>query len=211
MPKSRGRKTNLKPQRPFVPVARSGGSSTSPVPSKRWRTKAKAIWSAVSVGAVLLAYLVLVPRISITPSAVPQPSDPFSGYFRLANNQFYSLRDVSIQASMWCAAIGGRDSNPPPIDNAHCLPSMKTSKPEWRDHTIDGDESWDISLAGLFSVTPSSALRYADIVITVNYQLWLWPFHRCRREFRFFTRRLDGGGVEWLQKPLDEDQVPTHI
>ncbi len=72
MPKSRGRKHNLKPQRPFMPVARLGGSSTSSVPSKRWWTKAKAIWSVVSVGAVLLAYLVLVPRISMTPSAMPQ-------------------------------------------------------------------------------------------------------------------------------------------
>ncbi len=122
-------------------------------------------------------------------------SDPFSGYFaRLANNQFYSILDVSIQASMWCAAIGGPDSNPPPIDNGHCLPSMKTAKPEWRDHTIEGDESWDISLAGLFGVTQSNALRYADIVITVDSQINCGDGHFTvvAVNSEFFTRRLDG-------------------
>jgi hypothetical protein len=65
------------------------------------------------------------------------------------------------------------------------------------------------TLANLFGVTPSTALRYADIVITVHYRPWFWPFP-LTRDFRFFTRRLDQGGIEWFQKPFDADKVSTH-
>jgi hypothetical protein len=145
---------------------------TPPPANGRFWTKSKAAWGIFSAGAVLLAYTVLLPRMSISPSAVPQPSDPFSGSFRLVNNQFYSLRDVNVRASLWCFIIGGPASNPPPIDNAHCLPSMQTSKAEWHDHTLEADEEWDLSLAGLFAVSQPSALRYADAVITVYYRPW---------------------------------------
>jgi hypothetical protein len=174
----------------------------------RWISRGQALWTTLSVGAVLLAYLVLLPRILIVPTAVPQPSDPFSGFFRITNNQFYSLRDVSMEASLWCAAIGGPNSNPPPIKNKDCMQSMKTAKPDWHDHTLEPDEGWEISLANLFAVWPSTALRYADIVITVHYRPWFWPFQNTR-DFRFFTRRLNSGGIEWLAKPLDKDQVPA--
>lgn len=213
MPKSRGRRQSS--GKPGLPAA-SGTSARAATPQSAkgyFRAKSRAVWGIISVGAVLLAYAVLLPRMSIMLGAVPQPSDPFSGSFRLINNQFYSIRSVDVRASLWCFTIGGQASNPPPIDNAHCLPSMKLSKPDWHNHALEADEGWDLSLAGLFAVSQPSALRYADAVITVYFRPWFWPsfipFPLSPRDFRFYTRRLDAGGVEWLEKPLDRDQVPS--
>jgi hypothetical protein len=76
-------------------------------------------------------------------------------------------------------------------------------KPEWRNRTPGADETYDISTQEVFAVTVGSGLRYADIVFTVSFKFI--PINLPPKEFRFFTQRLDGGGVEWHPKPLAED------
>jgi len=85
------------------------------------------------------------------------------------------------------------------------MPSMMSSRPEWRGRSLDADEGYEISPQEVFSVTVPSALRYADIIFAVSYRPWVLQVGPYTKEFRFFTQRLDNGGIEWHQKPLDED------
>jgi hypothetical protein len=78
---------------------------------------------------------------------------------------------------------------------------MASSKNEWNGRTIAPDDSYEIDVGDMLHATPS-ALLYADISIKVSYIPSIVPYHLAK-EFRFYTRRKDDGGIEWLHKPLD--------
>jgi len=115
-----------------------------------------------SIGAVLaLIFTVLRfwPQLSIEPTAAAEPSNPFSGYFRITNEQVYSLTNVGIEVSLRCARIGRGDYTAPMVD---CRPSMNNSKQLWRNHTLEPHEPYEITPGDLIFTTPG-ALLYAQI------------------------------------------------
>ena len=72
----------------------------------------------------------------------PRRTSP-SGYFKITNEQFYPIEDLSVEVSLRCAKIGrGTDTSP----MNKCEPSMHTSKQRWTKHTLDGPtSSYEIS------------------------------------------------------------------
>jgi len=82
-----------------------------------------------------------------------------------------------------------------------CKRGMASSKQEWNKRTLAADDSYEIDVGDVLFATPS-ALLYADISIKVSYTPWVVPYH-FNKEFRFYTRRKDDGGIEWLHKPLE--------
>jgi hypothetical protein len=167
------------------------------------------IWSKISafakglglIGGVLgliFTIMRLWPQIAIEPTAAADASNPFSGYFKITNEQAYPLTDVGVEASLWCARIG-RGDNTSPIDK--CERSMRTSKQRWTKHVLEPHEPYEITPSELMFVTPASALLYAQVSIFVTYKPWKLPIHG-EKEFRFESRRLPDGKIEWLHIPV---------
>jgi hypothetical protein len=153
---------------------------------------------AVSLFAAALGIFNEWPRPTVEPTNAPEASNPFSGIFKVANPRFYPLDDVRIEAYLWCAKIGrGTDTTAPTM----CKRGMASSKREWNKRTLAADDSYEIDVGGVLFATPS-ALLYADISVKVSYTPWVVRYS-FDKEFRFYTRRKDDGGIEWLHKPLD--------
>ena len=55
-------------------------------------------------GAVGLS--VLWPRVTVEPTSAAGASNRFSSIFKVTNTTFYTLEDVRIEATLWCAKIG---------------------------------------------------------------------------------------------------------
>jgi hypothetical protein len=162
-----------------------------PQVSKGWWSKSKAILTGLgAVGAALglpLAIKDFWPQISVEPTAAADPSNPFSGIYKITNEQGYPLTDVSVETSLRCAKIGrGSDTSPP----GKCEPSMHTSRPLWTNHTLEPHEPYEITPGDLLIVTPPTALLYAQISIFVSYWPWKLPIPLRTMEFRFQSRRL---------------------
>jgi hypothetical protein len=172
--------------------------ATTAKPRRRWAKGLSAFVAIFGVFAGAVGLLTEWPRPTIEPTNAPEASNPFSGIFKVANTRFYPLDDVRIEAYLWCAKIGsGTDTTPPTM----CKRGMASSKQEWNKRTLAADESYEIDVGNVLFATPS-ALLYADISIKVSYTPWVVPYH-LNKEFRFYTRRKDDGGIEWLHKPLE--------
>jgi hypothetical protein len=202
-----------KPKRPkptakrAPPVQQSSSAAAlvaSPQVSKGWWLKSKAILTGLgAVGAALglpLAIKDFWPQISVEPTAAADPSNPFSGIYKITNEQGYPLTDVSVEASLRCAKIGRGSDTPPP---GKCEPSMHTSRPLWTKHTLEPHETYEITPGDLLIVTPPTALLYAQISIFVSYRPWKLPIPLRTMEFRFQSRRLSDGKIEWLHLPAE--------
>jgi hypothetical protein len=170
-------------------------------PSKRgvfW-TKTKAV--VTGAGAILALGLSIMhywPEISIEPSAAAEASNPFSGYYKITNEQAYPLTNVGVEVSLRCWKMGlGSDTSP----LKSCLPSMHTSKTLWKGHTLEPREPYEITPGDLMFVTPG-ALLYAQIDLFVSYYPWILPIPMTK-ELRFQSRRLSDGRFEWLHVPAD--------
>ena len=200
MPESRRRKP--KKRRQVTAQIRKPKAVTmqaTTVDLERWLAKGFGVFLAIfGVLTGSAGLFILWPRLTVEPTNAPEPSNPFSGTFKVANTQFYPLDDVRIEAYLWCAKIGrGTDTTPPTV----CERGSASSKQEWNKRTLAADDAYDIDVGDVLFVTPS-ALLYADISIKVSYTPWVVPYH-FNKEFRFYTRRKDDGGIEWLHKPLD--------
>ncbi len=78
---------------------------------------------------------------------------------------------------------------------------MHTSKQRWTKHTLDAHESYEISPGEMLLVTPGGLL-YAQLDVLVSFQPSKIPW-RFDRPFRFETRRLSDGGIQWVHIPND--------
>jgi hypothetical protein len=157
---------------------------------------------AVGAGAVfglLLTIFHWLPQISVEPSAAADlVSNPLSGYFKITNEQAYSIEDLSVEVSLRCWKMGrGNDTSP----MNKCEPSMHSSGSRWEKHTLGPHESYEISPGERLFVTPG-ALLYAQLDIFVSFQPWKVPWH-IHRPFRFETRRLSDGSIQWFHIPND--------
>jgi hypothetical protein len=207
MPESRGRRP--KKQRQVATQTGKPKSITAQATTvqlkRRWEKilRVFGVISGIVAGAVGLSagafgLLNEWPRPTIELTYAPEASNPFSGIFKVENTRFYPLDDVRIEAYLWCAKIGrGTDTTPPTM----CKRGMASSKREWNKRGLAADDPYEIDVGDVLFATPS-ALLYGDISINVSYTPWVVPYH-FNKEFRFYTRRKDDGGIEWLHKPLD--------
>jgi hypothetical protein len=141
----------------------------------------------------------LWPKISIEPSAAAEPQNPFSGVFKIINDQNYELTNVSVEVSLRCARIGRGDATSP-MDR--CEPSMHTAEKLWAHHKFQPHESYEITPGNLLFVTPPTALLYAQMSFYISYRPWRFPF-QMTKELRFQSRRTSDGKMEWLHLPAD--------
>ena len=58
----------------------------------------------VLTGAIGLS--VLWPRVTVEPTSAAEASNRVSSIFKVTNTTFYTLEDVRIEATLWCAKIG---------------------------------------------------------------------------------------------------------
>jgi len=84
------------------------------------------------------------------------------------------------------------------------MPSMHVQSHRWTKHTLEAHEPYEITPGDRIFITPG-ALLYAQLSIFISYQPWILPFHLPEKEFRFETRRLSDGRIEWLHIPADAD------
>jgi hypothetical protein len=116
----------------------------------------------------------------------------------VTNTTFYTLEDVRIEATLWCAKIGlGSDTTP--VDR--CERGMQSSRHEWNKRTLTADEAYEISLGDVLFATPS-ALLYAEISIDATYTPWVLHTTSTKR-FASTLGRKENGEIEWLHKPLE--------
>jgi hypothetical protein len=189
VPESKGRKLKKR---------KAASQSTRPKAAAPKHRLGKVIGAAFTVIVGIVGLSVLWPRLTVEPTGTSEPSNPFSGIFKVANLQNYPLSDVRIEAFLWCNKIGrGTDTSPPTM----CERGMASSRSEWNHRTIAADDSYQVEVGDVLFATPS-ALLFADISIKVTFDPWMIPFH-FRREFRFYTHRRDDGIIEWLHKPLE--------
>lgn len=75
--------------------------------------------------------------------------------------------------------------------------------PEWKNHTLNMDERFTISIADVIKLDKSKGIRLygADILIVVSYKPWLLPFSR-EKVFRFITRQQTDGNLYWYSYPM---------
>jgi hypothetical protein len=102
-------------------------------PDNRSWTVTKRIGSIIgAIGSALGPFYTisrLWPQISMEPTAPAEPSNPFSGYFKITNVQGYPLTDVSVEASLRCAKIGRGSDTSPLSKCAHLEAVMEESYP----------------------------------------------------------------------------------
>jgi hypothetical protein len=151
--------------------------------------------TALGVVSAAVGLLVLLPNVTIEPSSAPEALNPFSGVFKITNNQFYPIEHVHIQAYLWCTKMGtGTDTTPPSFCEKGNIPSSMPA----RNQDIAAHGSRQIVAGEVLYGTPH-ALLYAEISIKVSYQPWLLPIP-LDRDGHFYTRRKDNGDIEWLTK-----------
>jgi hypothetical protein len=185
MPTSKGRK----PKPPAQP------STTKEKPPNRTNGRWGRFITALGILLGIVGLVALLPDVTIEPSNAPEASNPFSGAFKVRNDQFYPIEHVHIQAYVWCVKMGtGTDTTPPSTCKKGNIPS---SRPEWN-QDIAGHDSRDILAGEVLYGTPH-ALLYAEISIEVSYRPWFVPIP-LEREDHFYTRRKDDGNIEWLTK-----------
>jgi hypothetical protein len=85
---------------------------------------------------------------------------------------------------------------------------MHVQTHRWTKHTLEGHEPYEITPGERIFVTPG-ALLYAQLSIFISYQPWILPIHLSEKEFRFETRRLSDGKIEWLHIPADAEGENT--
>jgi len=169
-------------------------------PSADWPWKRWAGAVAALVG--VLGIFRYSPWIEMKATAEADPNNPLSTVFEITNEQFYDLRDFSIEVSLRCGKIG-RGNNTDPIDCR--LPSMRSSSQRWSQHVLGGHASYEFTPGDAVFITPG-AMLYAQISIYVSFTPWLIPWWP-EQEFRFETRVRSDGKVDWLHIP--NDNVPA--
>lgn len=185
MPESRGRKPKTKP------ITLRTKAITKRPRRSRWGW----LITAFTLLAGAVGFLVLLPAVMIEPSNAPETSNPFSGVFKVMNEQFYPLQHVHIQAYLWCVKMGtGTDTSRPSMCEKG---NIASSRPEWNKDIAPHGSRQIIAGEALYGT--SHAILYAEISMKMSYTPWFLPI-QLEREDTFYTRRKDNGDVEWLSK-----------
>jgi hypothetical protein len=169
---------------------------------------AKSLWRSLPIRlvsiivpaiGVIAASLALLPRISVTVGDPEDPLNALSAAFTITNTNFVPLHEVTPYVG-----FGYISSGPPPCDKILQSPfDSQLHLTEWGVHDLDMDERFTITLADMFKVSPKTIpVSCADIVISVHYKPWLWPFSR-EKLFRFATHVQSNGHVYWYSQPLN--------
>ena len=164
MPKPKGRKIAKR----RVPQLQKAVAPAPMAKSDGWSSKGKT-WLAiiVSVFGLVAAIAKFSPQISIEPSAPADRPNPFAGYMKITNDQFYPLSDVSVTVFSWCMRIG-LGTNTSPVDR--CDRSMPGASHRWSPHSLAPHEPYEITPGDVLLVTPPTALLYAQISVSVRYE-----------------------------------------
>lgn len=152
-----------------------------------------AFFGALALIGGAVAFLTLLPRISVTPSDPVDPDNALSASFTISNNNFIPLRHVS-------ASLGIGEIQPvgKPLDPNVAYSEQGSLMPDsWTNHSVDMDERFTITP---FDVVHAYGDRQASIQIIVSYQPWILPLERQKR-FRFETHRQTNGKLYWYALP----------
>jgi hypothetical protein len=157
------------------------------------------IGAAALILGVYASYVQLAPRISVSPSASLNPSDPFSTPFEVSNDGYLSIRDVQF-----LCRLTDVQAQPPGINLS--FENIGVMGPD----QFLGDKSQNIRDIGpgrqattkcnLSPIFPVMPIDRADISITVSYKPdYLWSPRS--EDFRFVTVRSSDGQLRWVRQP----------
>jgi hypothetical protein len=167
----------------------------------------KLIWSFISAVAVLLAYLALIPRISISLGDPVDPDNPFSSRFTVKNDGLMPLNDVFIGIHPQLIVKGTAKVGAPPRKEGDGKDVFTFTTPQWQHLHLGMDEVFTIQISTVLG--PIGGLRFpqegeftkGDISIIVRYKPWIFPFRQVR-EFRVELRKESNGKDYWDFVPL---------
>jgi hypothetical protein len=159
------------------------------------------LWGSVVV-TIVAGFFYFLPRVTVEPSGVYDPSYPSPLTFTISNINVVPLRDV--QPSLGVCFISYSE---PPEDINHCNgpAGSKLAFTPWFVKWLDVDEKYQIIIEDALRIKDSpKQITNADITIAVTYTPWFMPsWWRNTKEFRFITRRLSDGKIHWVPVPLN--------
>ncbi len=158
-----------------------------------------AVWGSVVV-TIVSGFFYFLPRVTVEPSGVYDPSNPSPLTFTISNTNVVPLRDV--QPALGVCFID-TDKN---RTNQQCNgpAGTKLAFAPWFVKWLDVDEKYQIIIEDALSLGDSTQIQNANITIAVIYTPWFMPsWWRSTREFRFITRKLSNGKIYWVPVPLN--------
>jgi hypothetical protein len=183
-----------------------------PAKSRRYLGKIAAVscrlWQSIVGASVLVTLaagaLFFLPRVTVEASgpfdASPEPAITFT----VTNAGVFPLADVKPYLGLCAVSLnfGIADDNPkPPFNKCNEKSTGFLSPTNWRHSWMRVDEKESVIWSDAFRNQTPGILDYADIIITIAYSPWVFPFHR-QKTFRFVTRKLGDGKVYWLPRPM---------
>jgi hypothetical protein len=156
------------------------------------------LWSLVSIIATLLAYLVLIPRVTPALSEPADPNNPFTSSLTVTNNSVYPVKSVEafIRPKTICPSLGPcpeKTEFPDPHRYDKDL-SPDFARTQRGTHDLGTDQAFTIALNDMFDWGADP--QFVDLAIIIRYEI---PIIHWKREKKFpcYTRMQSNGKLYW--------------
>jgi hypothetical protein len=177
------------------------------IPKKTGWSKTKtvitAVGGAVGVGATFLAYVVLIPQLSVTATNPVAPNDPFSSTITIVHNRFYPLVNVTYGLSLGRVDFAGGGVFMGEKQYATAL------YPMWQKPQVLDDEHPIQFPANSIYFGNKEDLKHADVAILVDYDLPLIHWHTSKF-YPFEVTRQRDGNFDWYSHPPSSPPKDIH-
>jgi hypothetical protein len=140
------------------------------------------VWAGV-VASVASGYFLQRPNVTVEPDFLQNEREPFSAYFRVKNDGYFSVYDLSFS----CSFTGG------PFKDAETSGSRGQ---EAERELIPGE-----SATKNCSVKGVRFQGQASLVFTIRFRPSFWPWQASKHE-RFAATQDNRGVYHWIHQPL---------
>jgi len=158
----------------------------------------KIIGFSFSIIGAFSAVVTLLPRVSVSPPS-PEASNISPTFFLISNSGIVPLTNVEPSVGL-CKLKFSDIANMPVLVGAGCRPGGPIAtfmKPTiWARSDLGLDEHYTIALQDFLHLQSPAPIDYADISISVDYQVWMMPWH-FNKSFRFKTKPGGDGKIYW--------------
>lgn len=153
----------------------------------------------IGVPGILAALLTLLPRLTPTVSDPVDPDNVFSASVIITNTGSVKLK--SVEAWIGFAVICGIHAPCPEADSPDASRDYpkRAQRAQWLPRDMEVDDRFTISLNDVFGETEPGGIQYADIAVSIDYELPIIHWKR-KKTFPLFTRRATNGKLYWYWK-----------
>ena len=189
----RGRRRNVA-REVAAQLLNTGGRTQQPTFLSRMGTR---VGAGIALVSALLSFLVLFPRVTVEGLGQIDPEHP-NPTFVIGNATIIPL--TNVRPTLAPCALLFRDG-PGLIGPCDGYSATVLQSANWAVHKITMDEKHAIQLSDV--VKNMTALRSADLIITVTFNPWFIPVDRVKA-FRFKTRLESDGKMSWLPEGMEK-------